>query len=194
MIRVAITGNIGSGKTTVCRIFESLGIYVYYADKEARKFYRQEDVILSVKSIFGADVFNEDNILLSQVLAERVFTDHKKLRKLNAIIHPLVLKDFKAWADEHINEKYILYESALLFESGFYRHFDKSILVSAPVNLARDRVTSRDNISNKAFNNRLSMQWDEKRKAEMADYIIHNDQKSALIPQVLEMHKGLLKT
>jgi dephospho-CoA kinase len=189
MIKVAITGNIGSGKTTVCRIFQSLGIEVYFADKEARKFYQRTEVIRSVKDLFGDDVFDGNDQLISNILAERAFADSEKLNQLNSIIHPLVLDDYFKWAGQRINKAYILYESALLFESGFYKHFDYSILISAPVELALKRVSKRDQISSEDFYNRLSMQWDEEKKASMATHIILNDQSRALIPQVLELHK-----
>jgi dephospho-CoA kinase len=192
MTKVAITGNIGSGKTTVCKIFQSLGVDVYFADKEARKFYKRKEVIRSVKDLFGGDVFNNDDVLISNILAERAFADENKLSQLNGIIHPLVLKDFFDWAEKRKKETYILYESALLFESGFYKHFDYSILISAPEQLALKRVSARDHISPEEFYNRLSMQWAEKRKLGMADHIIFNDQKKALIPQVLNLHKMLL--
>ena len=140
MIRLAVTGNIGSGKTTICKIFESLDIAVYYADIEAKKLYARKDVIASVKELFGEHIFNSENKLRSSDLAEIVFNDPGKLKQLNNVIHPLVLDDFLAWAKEHHDDKYIIYESALLFESGFFRHFDRSILVISPQALAMSRV------------------------------------------------------
>ena len=191
MIKVGITGNIGSGKTTVCRIFESLGIPVYYADKEAKKFYGAKDVILSVKQVFGEDVFDKDDKLRSQVLADLAFNDPVKLKQLNGIIHPLVLDDLFTWAEGQRAERYILYESALLFESGFISHFDKSILVTAPRALALSRVMNRDRISESEFNARAGKQMTEEKKEKLADHIIINDEDKALIPQVMELHDQL---
>lgn len=189
MKKIAITGNIGSGKTTVCKVFESLGIRIYYADREARKFYQSEDVIQAVKSLFGNDVFTADDQLIAPLLAERAFADPAMLNKLNGIIHPLVLDDFRQWAAKNTADQYILYESALLFESGFYKHFDISILVTAPLALARKRVMKRDGIRQQDFDARLNAQWDEEKKKPLADHIIANDEQSPLIPRLLDLHR-----
>src|SRR5210317_1691119 len=101
MLRIAVTGNIGTGKTTVCRVFESLGIKVYYADLVAKKFYLQESVIQSVKKLFGADIFSEEGNLDTEKLASIVFVDEHKIKQLNAIIHPLVLEDYLQWTETH---------------------------------------------------------------------------------------------
>lgn len=188
-MKVGITGNIGSGKTTVCRIFESLNIPIYYADSNAKKFYTSKEVILSVKQLFGEKVFDKDDKLRSQVLAEIVFNDPVKLKQLNNIIHPLVLKDFFTWAENHISERYILYESALLFESGFYHHFDQSILICAPKTLTLSRVIKRDGITESDFNARANKQMHQKEKEKLADQIIQNDESRPLIPQVMALHE-----
>ena len=125
----------------------------------------------------------------SAVLAGLVFGNPDKLKQLNAIIHPLVLDDYLQWADQQSDAKYILYESALLFESGFYKHFDKSILVSAPTSLAKSRVLSRDGLSEKEFDARKSRQMPQDELIEKADIILENDEKSPLIPRILEIHK-----
>lgn len=191
MLRIAITGNIGTGKSTVCKVFESLGINVYYADKEARKFYRNKDVITAVKQLFGEEVFDKDDILNASALASLVFGNPEKLQQLNAIIHPLVLDGFLQWADQQSEAKYILYESALLFESGFYKHFDKNILVTAPASLAKSRVLSRDGLSEEEFDARKSRQIPQNELIKKADLILENDEKSPLIPRILEIHQGL---
>lgn len=192
MIKVGITGNIGTGKSTVCRIFESLGVPVYYADKEAKKFYLYPEVIRSVKQLFGHSVFDHENKLLSSELALIVFNDPVKLKQLNAIIHPLVLEDVFLWADKHSGQKYILYESALLFESGFVKHFDKSILVTAPAGLSMQRVLERDHITKAEFLARAKNQMDQSEKEKLADLVISNDEREALIPRVIEMHRAFL--
>ncbi len=191
MIKVAITGNIGTGKSTACRIFESLGVPVYYADKEAKKFYLYPEVIRSVKQLFGNSVFDHEDKLIRSELARIVFNDPVKLRQLNAIIHPLVLEDVFLWADKHAEQKYILYESALLFESGFVKHFDKSILVTAPAGLSMQRVLERDHITKAEFLARAKNQMEQGEKEKLADFIIPNDESEALIPRVIEMHRAL---
>jgi len=188
MLKVAITGNIGTGKSTVCRIFESLGIKVYYADPEARKFYQHDAVRNAVKKLFGSKVYDQNGQLITSELAGLVFGDDTRLRQLNAIIHPLVLEDFLAWAAGHENEKYILYESALLFESGFYRHFDQSILVTSPAELAMKRVMERDGLTADEFMTRRARQMPQEEKIPMADHIIANSEDRLLIPQVIALH------
>ena len=192
MIKVAVTGNIGSGKSTVCRIFESLGINVYYADIEAKKFYDDRNVIDSIKALFGRRVFDENDKLLSKTLAGIVFQDPNKLAELNKIIHPRVLDDFMKWAESNKDKKYIVYESALLFESGFHTYFDKSILVRSPKDLALDRVMARDKITESEFQARASNQQDEDSKTPKADLIINNDESLPLIPQIIEIHRELI--
>jgi dephospho-CoA kinase len=192
MLKVGITGNIGSGKTTVCKVFETLGISVYYADKEAKKLYRIPKVIEAVKQAFGNHVFDEDNQLIPSSLAKIVFNDTSSLKTLNSIIHPLVLDDLLAWAEKYENESYILYESALLFESGFARHFDKRILVTAPLELMQKRVMHRDHISKEEFMSRANNQMPASEKEVLSDYIINNSEEEALIPQVVNSHKILM--
>lgn len=192
MIKVGITGNIGTGKSTVCRIFESLGVPVYYADKEAKKFYLYPEVIRSVKQLFGNSVFDHEDMLIRSALALIVFNDPVKLKQLNAIIHPLVLEDVFLWADKHAEQKYILYESALLFESGFVKHFDKSILVTAPAGLSMQRVLERDHITKAEFLARAKNQMDQSEKEKLADLIIPNDEREGLIPRVIVVHQAFL--
>jgi dephospho-CoA kinase len=192
MLKVGITGNIGSGKSTVCKVFETLGISVYYADKEAKKLYRIPKVIEAVKQAFGNHVFDEDNQLIPSNLAKIVFNDTSSLKTLNSIIHPLVLDDLLAWAEKYENESYILYESALLFESGFAKHFDKRILVTAPLELMQKRVMHRDHISKEEFISRANNQMPASEKEVLSDYIINNSEEEALIPQVVNSHKILM--
>jgi dephospho-CoA kinase len=192
MLKVGITGNIGSGKTTVCKVFETLGISVYYADKEAKKLYRIPEVIEAIKQAFGNHIFDEDNQLIPSLLAKIVFNDTSSLKTLNSIIHPLVLDDLLAWAEKYENESYILYESALLFESGFVKHFDKHILVTAPLELMQKRVMHRDHISKEEFMSRANNQMPASEKEVLSDYIINNSEEETLIPQVVSIHKTLI--
>jgi dephospho-CoA kinase len=184
MVQIGVTGNIGAGKSTVCRIFEALGGKVYYADREALRFYELPTVIREVKDLAGNKVFDKDDKLIRRALAKIVFADPVKLSKLNAIIHPLVFDDYFAWTRQQEEDSCLFYESALLFESGFYKHFDHSILVTAPVHLAMKRVMDRDNISRKEFLARERMQMPAGEKEELASHIICNDEQQALIPKV----------
>jgi len=191
MTRAGITGNIGTGKTTVCRIFESLGIKVYYADREARKFYADPEVARKVVALAGKQVYDDRMELRPGVLAGIVFNDEEKLKQLNAIIHPMVLEDFFSWAGRHADKEYILYESALLFESGFIKHFDYSILVTAPELLAMKRVMERDRIDEAGFLARARRQLGQEEKLSGADFVIDNSGNRPLIPQVVDIHHAI---
>jgi dephospho-CoA kinase len=191
VVQIGVTGNIGTGKSTVCRIFETLGGKVYYADREAIKFYELPSVIGQVKDLAGNKVFDKNDKLIRRALAKIVFSDPVKLSQLNAIIHPLVFEDYFSWAGKQQDAPCLFYESALLFESGFYKHFDQSILVTAPVQLAMKRVMNRDNISRKEFLARERRQMPVSGKEELADHIIRNDEQQALLPKVSALFSQL---
>lgn len=192
MLKVAVTGNIGTGKTTVCKVFESLGISIYYADLEAKKLYGLPPVMDAVKGLFGDDVYTTEGKVDALRIADIVFKDAQKLDQLNALIHPMVLDDYLKWSAKHNNDVYTIYESALLFESGFFKHFDHSILVTAPVEMSMKRVLSRDGMSEADFRDRLARQMDEDKKSELADHIISNDEQSPLIPRIIDLHNIFL--
>ena len=192
MLKVGISGIMGSGKTTVCSIFKLLGVPVYHADREAKKFYYQEPVRISVREAFGNVVFDGNGHVDLKQLAEIVFYDKKKLSLLNSIIHPLVKNDFNEWQAGYASRHYVLYESALFFESGFYRDYDLSVVVIAPVDLCIKRIIERDQVSEKHVMARISAQWAPERKAELADFIIINDEQQLLIPQVLGIHSKIV--
>jgi len=191
MIRVALTGNIGTGKSTVCRIFESLGVPVYHADEEAKKFLSEKGVRETLIEKFGGKI-KTGNEISRKKLAEKVFKDDQALEFLNSIIHPLVKNDLKGWIAKHQNHQYIIQEAAILFESGFDKEFDKIITVISPPGLAMQRVLARDKISVSDVKMRMDRQWDQERKRELSDFIIINDENHLVIPQVLLIHKTLL--
>jgi dephospho-CoA kinase len=191
MLKVGISGIMGSGKTTVCNIFKLLGVPVYHADREAKKFYQDEHVRAIVRNAFGNVVFDGDRVDLKN-LAETVFHDKNKLSLLNSIIHPLVKNDFNEWQAGFSDKHYILYESALLFESGFYRDYDLSIVVLAPVELCLKRIRARDHVSEEHARARMSAQWAPEKKAALAEFIINNDEQQLLIPQVIDTHAKIV--
>lgn len=191
-LHVGITGGIGSGKTLVCRLFATLGIPVYYADERAKIILHSNDkVIAAVKMLLGNNVYSEGGILNRKLVASLVFSDSDLLAKYNAIIHPAVLEDAHLWMQQHATFPYILKEAALLFESGSYKSLDKIICITAPELLRIERVMRRDKISEDAVRQRMKNQWSENDKVALSDFIIINDGKTMLIPQVMEIHQQL---
>lgn len=192
MLKVGITGGIGSGKTTVCRVFEWLGIPVYYADDRA-KWLMTHDAALheGITELFGAEAYLPDGSLNRSHIAGRAFQDAGILKKLNGLVHPAVHRDGELWHQSQ-NAPYTLREAALLYESGGYSLLDKMIVVTAPAELRIQRVTARDGTERAAVEARMAQQWPEEEKVALADYIIRNDGETALLPQILEIHRCLL--
>ena len=193
MKRIGLTGNIGTGKSTIARIFEILGVPVYHADKQAREILETEPVKAKISDLFGKQVLDSLNQVDRKALAAIVFTDKDKLLSLNKLIHPLVEQDFSQWCKKHEDQKYVLHEAAILFESGFDRLFDANILVAAPEELCIKRVMVRDRIGKEMVSDRIRNQWPQEKKLAMADFEIVNDEVSMVIPQVLAVHKELNK-
>lgn len=191
MLKIGITGGIGSGKTTVCKIFSCLGVPIYYADDNAKTITNNSPLIKKqIIDNFGKDVY-EDGILNRKKLADIVFNDKEKLNKLNSIIHPEVEKHFNQWLNQHSEAKYIIQESAILFESGFEKHFDKIICMMVPINHRIERILKRENTTKENILKIAKTQMPDDKKFMKSDYIIYNYDDHFLIPQVLEIHKKL---
>jgi dephospho-CoA kinase len=193
MRRIGLTGNIGTGKSTVARIFEILGVPVYHADKQAKEIMEQDIVKDQISLLFGKELLDSDRQIDRKALAAIVFSNKDKLALLNNLIHPLVEEDFQNWCQRHLEKPYILHEAAILFESGFNRLFEANILVTAPDELCISRVMARDGVSKELVVNRMSNQWSQEQKKKIADYQVSNDEKSMVIPQVLAIHKTILE-
>lgn len=194
MLKVGLTGNIGSGKTVVASVFSSLGIPVFHADIEAKKQYDDEDVRTTILRKFGSRVFSSSGEILRPALAEIVFNDPVLLNQLNKIIHPGVYRDYLEWSRKRWGFAYTLYEAAILFESGHYRDMDKVICVTAPEELRIRRVMERDHLTQKDVERRMANQWKEEKKAAMADYVIRNNETEMVIRQVMEIHNQLVQS
>jgi len=193
MIKVGITGGIGSGKTTVCKLFELLGIAVYYSDDEAKKILDYDSTVKSeLLNLFGASILNEFEQIDRKKIATIVFSDTTKLASLNAIVHPAVAKHFDEWCKKQ-SSPYILKEAAILFESGAYKQVDKSIIVTAPIELKLLRVIARDKTTEEEVLKRMSNQLPDEEKIKLSDFVIRNDEENLLIPQVLLVNKLLRK-
>ena len=193
MIKVGLTGGIGSGKSLVATIFQGLGVPVYHADLEARKFLDSDPVKARLKSDFGLEILDSDYKVDRRVLASKVFVSQERLQQLNAIIHPLVLNDFNQWCIQRSEQPYILHEAAIIFETGFDKHFSNMILVSAPLEACIRRVMKRDGVDADQVRLRMNNQWELGLKESKADFIIVNDGAMMLLPQVLEIHHALLE-
>ena len=189
MLRIGVTGGIGTGKTIVCKLFELLKAPVFYADSAAKAAMQADPVLIAgLKTTFGEETYTGDGNLNRSYLASIVFNSEEKLRQLNALVHPAVFKTFDLWVERQ-NALYVLKEAALLFESGSYKDCDYTVLVSSPPELRIQRVMSRDKITREQVLARINKQMPEVEKAKMADFIIANNEAQLLIPQVLVLHK-----
>ncbi len=192
MLKIGITGGMGSGKTTVCKVFETLGIAVYYADDKARQLMNENrEVRNSIKAFFGDDIYGSNNMLDRAKLAQKVFINASLLKQLETIVHPAVANDFEQWANTHKNAlmPYIVKEAALLFESGSYRQLDKNILVLASLEDRIERIIKRDATTREMALQRIAKQWPDEQKEPLADYILINNKDTLLLPQILKLHR-----
>lgn len=188
MLKIGLTGGIGSGKSTVAKIFEVLGVPVYYADDAAKELMNTDpQLIEAIKKIFGADAYQAEKLNRSY-LASIVFADEKKLEILNALIHPATINASNAWMEKQ-SAPYIIKEAALLFESDAYKYLDAVIGVSSPLPQRIKRVMERDNTSEDEILKRINRQMNEEEKLKRCQFIIHNDESTLLIPQVIELDK-----
>lgn len=170
---IGLTGGIGSGKTTLATYIESLGIPVFIADDEAKKLMQSAEVLREIKAVFGEAVFDKGQ-LNRQELASIVFSNPEKLSQLNGIIHPAVKKQFKIWLDQHQLAPFVVYEAAILFESGSYQNCDYIITITAPLEDRIARVTQRDNSSREQVLNRINAQWTDEQRVVKSNFVIEN--------------------
>jgi len=191
MLKVGITGGIGSGKSTVCMIFSLLGIPVFEADKIARQLMDNHPVIREqLIDLFGEAVYIPDRTVDRKYLAEIAFNDPSLLTGLNGIVHPVVLHIFYDWCDKQ-QSPYVLLEAAILFESGFYKMMDKTIVVVAGEAERIRRVQMRDGVSPEMVKKRIKNQWNDQQRMELADFLIENEGSRLVIPQVLDTDKKI---
>ena len=190
VLKVGITGGIGSGKSTVAKIFELLHVPIYYADAASKNLYQTNEQLKSaIKMQFGEDVYSGDQLNRS-LLASIVFNDPEKLQLLNSLVHPLTIEDAEQWMQAQ-TAPYVLKEAALIFESGSAAMLDFVIGVQAPVHLRIKRVMDREGISREAVLQRMDRQIDESIKMRLCDFIIYNNEQELIIPQVLKLDSTL---
>lgn len=195
MLKVGITGSIGSGKTTVSCIFEQLGVPVYNADTRAKELMNTDTQLKEkIVTIFGKEAFDGGGLLNRAYLSAKAFTGKGLLEQLNAAVHPVVFADFDNWLLRHSHEAYILKEAALMFESDSYKGLDKIIVVTAPEELRIARTMQRDGSARQQVLDRMANQFSQEKKKQLAHYEIVNDEKHLVIPQVLDLHRDFIKT
>jgi dephospho-CoA kinase len=193
MLKVGITGGIGSGKTTVAKLFEALNIPVYYADDRAKWLMANDkNLRQALINLLGDEVFDSGNQLNRKAIASKVFANPTLLSQLNQLVHPAVASDFNAWSSTFEHEKpYVLKEAALLVESGSYKELDKLIVVNAPLELRIERTIKRDNTTRQAVLDRIKNQLADEEKIKLADFIIQNGLMDNLTEQVQTIHQSL---
>lgn len=192
MIVVGLTGGIGSGKTTVAGFFKDLGIPVYIADDAGKRLMKTSpEIKQQIIDLFGESSYAGD-IPERKFIASKVFSDSKLLEKLNKIIHPAVEEDFKNWVNDQ-SSAYVIYEAAILFETGGYKNCQFSILVTAPEDLRINRLQKRDDSSREEIQQRMNNQWSDEEKSQLADFIITNEDLGHTKQQVEHIHDKILK-
>jgi len=193
MLSVGISGGIGSGKTIICTIFQILGISVYNSDLKAKKIMEtNQEVRKEIINLLGKESYLNNLTLNRKFIAQKVFNQKELLSKLNEIVHPAVRQDAEIWSKNIPQEGgYYLRESAILFETGIYKQLHINILVIAPEKLRIQRIKNRDGLSDEDITLRMKNQWSDEQKLKLTDFVIINDGKNFLIPQILKIHRTL---
>ena len=174
MVQLAVTGNMGCGKTTICKILISQGIPVYFSDNRAKELMGQDQsLIQQIRKRFGKESYYRNGLLNRKWLAERVFKDSKALNDLNCLVHPVVHQDYIEWANQQ-SQDVVAYESAIVLEHGNEGKFDVVILVSCPEKLRLDRIQHRDDLTQDEIQSRTLFQWSDEKKRQHADHVIEN--------------------
>ena len=193
MKQVGITGGIGSGKTYVCKIFESMDIPVYYADQRAKELlYKSKPLKTQVKKLLGPQAFHRNGRPNRAYIGSKIFADKALLQKMNELVHPAVALDSTQWHNEQ-SAPYTVKEAALLVENGSYREMDVLIVVTAPIDIRMARVMKRDKTSATGVESRMKNQLPDAAKVAVADYVIVNDGTKSVLQQVVKIHQALLK-
>lgn len=194
MLSIGVTGNIGSGKSTVCAIFRTLGLPVYEADTAVKSLYNtHEGLRRGLTALFGEGVYTLSGVFDASVVRAKVFENAALMEQLNALVHPVVFEDFDIWKRERQQEGhlYVIKEAAILYESGADATVDKVVGVLAPLDVRAQRVKERDGIDEGAFMHRVQAQWPQEKWRERCDFLIYNDGSASLIEQVLAIHQQL---
>ena len=187
MLKVGITGGIGSGKTLVCKVFETLEIPVFNADNEAKKIMNSNSLLQEVLlNEFGEETFNDNGNINNKYFSKIVFENKEKLEKLNSIVHPFVIGTFDEWAKKQ-ESKIVILESAIIFENGLNTLFDKIITIISPIEIRIERILKRGNSNKDDILKIISNQLSDEEKIKLSDFVIYNNEESSIISQVTEI-------
>ena len=191
-LSIGLTGGIGSGKSLVADFFKLLGIPVYISDLEAKKLMQTNSLIReNLIEAFGATIYLETGELNRSELAKIIFNNKEALKQVNAIVHPQVRLHYQEWLLKHTEAPYVIQESAILFDTGLYKNFDKIITVTADKDIRINRVVKRDSCTKKSVLERMSKQISEEEKIGKSDFVVYNNNE-LVIPQIMAIHKQLL--
>jgi dephospho-CoA kinase len=191
-LTLGVTGGIGSGKTSVCRVFDVLGVPVFSADREAQEILKTDNVIIGkINSIAGKDLYLNGSLNRKE-LATIIFNDSTLLGKVNSVVHPAVFDRFRKWVLEQTTQ-YVIMEAAILFESGASDYVDKIATVIAPVEQRVERVILRNKLSREEVLERMRNQMDDTTRIKLSDFIISNSENDMIIPAILKIHHDILK-
>lgn len=188
---IGLTGGIGCGKSLVARVFEVLGVGVFYSDDYAKSLYMQDEFLHLLQESFGSGVV-ENGVLNRQRLSDMVFGDKEALQRLNDMVHPRVWQGFVNWSERRCGP-YVIMESAILFETHWQDRFFKMVGIYSPLDIVTRRVLQRDNTDVERLKRRLANQMPPEKKASMSDYAIIHDEERMLLPQILEIHSDLIQ-
>ncbi len=192
ILKLGVTGGIGSGKTSVCRVFNVLGIPVFSADKEAHIILdNDQKVIARIRKLLGENLYS-GGVLDRAEMAKLIFNDGKLLKKVNGIVHPAVFEKFGMWLEKQ-PAPYVILEAAILFESGASKLVDRTITVLAPLDERVERVIRRNRLTYEQVMDRIRNQMDDDSKIRQSDYVIMNSEQDMIIPEVLRIHNDLLR-
>lgn len=188
--KIAITGNIGSGKSLICKIFNHLGINTFHSDEETKKLYFIPEVKKEIINQFGEEVYFSDGSLNKKLLSYHLFQNEKALMFIESLLYPKLNQVFDEWCEKQTSD-FVLFESAILFEKNFDDQFDKIIFITAPEDMRLKRAMQRDRCDEENVRSRMRLQWNEDLKIGKSDYIINNDGVEMLIPQVIKIFKDI---
>ncbi len=192
MLKVGITGGIGSGKSLICKVFELLGIPVFNSDSEAKNIMNSDqEVMNNLKDLLGTKAYN-NNGLNRDFLRQTIFKNRNLLEKINTIVHPAVRKYFRAWCEHHTEYPYVIQEAAILFESGASQQLDRIITIYSPEHIRIKRTVDRDGTSVEEVKRIIEKQMPDSEKIKRSDAVIYNYDPYMVLPQVVEIYNNLI--